>query len=421
MSSPASSSPSPASVDTEPDRPTPPFGHLYRHAGALIFPIGILARLPFAMLTLGISSYVAIVRDSYTEGGLAAGAYAIGAAIGGILAGTCADRFGQRIVIPILAVANSIFIAATLFAADGPLPLLIAAAALCGLTIVPVGPFARVRWSALVRTEVDPPQRSRVQGAAFGYETLADEMTFVFGPALVGILARYWAGTPLVACTAIVLVFGLLFARHRTVDLVTRTAAAATAASAPLRAFLRPDRVTLVAIMVAIGTLFGALMNSVVAFAGEHGDIADAGLIYAGFGIGSGVASIAVGLASGRVSLHVRLIAAAAWSVAACAVLPLVTSGPLLSVVLAVLGLGIGPVIVTVYEIATTHTPDGRGTLHMALLSSALISGNAIGAPLAGALAEAGGAASALRAVLAASVVLAALTVLARVTARVSR
>ncbi|MFD4182218.1 MFS transporter [Rhodococcus sp. NPDC058514] len=404
--------------DTTPSSAGGSFTHLYRQAGPAFFPIGVLARLPFAMLTLGISSYVAFVRDSYAQGGLAAGSYALGAAVGAALAGACADRYGQRRVIPPLVVANSVLIAAVLFAAHGALPLLLVVSALCGLTIPPVGPFSRVRWAALVHAGVPRAARDRVQGAAFGYETLADEMTFVFGPAIVGLLAQTGADTPLIACTAITLVFGLMFARHRTSGAVWDPASVTSAGAAPLRAFLRTDRTTLVATMLLVGALLGALMNTVVAFAGEHGSLSDAGLIYAGFGIGSGAASIAVGWMRGRTGPHLRMVLAAIWAVAVCAALPWIQDGRLVAGALTLVGLGIGPIIVTVYELAAAHTPAGRLTLHMTMLSSALIAGTALGAPMAGALAESSGAATGFRGVLAVSALVMALAVASHVAAR---
>ncbi|RYH71195.1 MAG: MFS transporter [Alcaligenaceae bacterium] len=366
---------------------TSPSSRLCRQSGLLFFPIGLLARLPFAMLTLGISSYVAVVRDSYSQGGLAAGSYALGASIGGAIAGSCADRFGQSRVINVLVVANSLSIAATLSAAQGSLAVLLVASGLCGLTIVPVGPFARVRWTAIVNNRVSQAERSKAQSAAFGYETLADEMTFVFGPVIVGLLARVYIGTPLIACVGIVLVFGFMFGRHRTVRALTNVVDHTHAAES-LRGFFRRDRAALVVSMIIVGALLGALMNSVVAFSGEHGAVADAGLIYAGFGIGSGVASIGIGALRTRLNVHQSWLIAAIWSVLVCLAIPMIESSWLLGCALTLLGLGIGPVIVTIYEIAATRTPAGRETLYMTILSSAMIAGNALGAPTAGTLAE---------------------------------
>ncbi|OMC33979.1 hypothetical protein A5740_10000 [Mycobacterium sp. GA-1841] len=364
-----------------------PLRFLSRHSGLSFFPIALVARLPIAMLTLGISAYVAAIRDSIADGGLAGGCYALGAAIGGPLAGSCADRFGQRRVGYVLLVANAMAIAAVIATAAGRLPLLLAVTALTGLTVIPVGPFARVRWSTVIDTHVPDSERTRVKGAAFGYETLADELTFVFGPVIVGVLSYAAAPTPLVACIAIVVVFGFLFSRHRSVEIVPRVTVH-SASAAPLSTLLRADRFTLIATMAVIGALLGCQVTSVIAFAEEHGAISSAGLIYAGFGVGSGAASIGVGLMQSSANLYRRWLAAAALAVAVSAAMVSVTETWLLAGVLALLGLGIGPIIVTVYQLAGDHTPAGRDSLYMSTLSSALIGGNAIGAALAGVVSE---------------------------------
>lgn len=380
-----------------------PLRFLSRHSGLTFFPVALVARLPIAMLTLGISAYVAVVRDSVADGGLAGGCYALGAAIGGPLAGSCADRFGQRRIGYILLAANAMAIASVIAAAAGQLPLLLAVSALTGLTIIPVGPFARVRWSSVIDTHVPAGERTRVKGAAFGYETLADEMTFVFGPVIVGLLSYAAAPTPLVACIAIVVVFGFWFSRHRSSQMAPRVTAQSTSA-APLTALLRGDRFALIATMAVTGALLGCQVTSVIAFAEEHGAISDAGLIYAGFGVGSGAASIGVGLIRTSTSLYRRWLAAATLAVAVSAAMVFVTEKWLLAAVLALLGLGIGPVIVTVYQLAGDHTPVGRDSLYMSTLSSALIGGNAIGAALAGVMSEQHGSRSGFAMIIALSI-----------------
>lgn len=394
-----------------------PLRFLSRHSGLMFFPIALIARLPIAMLTLGISAYVAVIRDSVAAGALAGSGYALGAAIGGPLAGSCADRFGQRRVGYVLLVANGLAIVAVLLAADGPLPLLLTAAAATGLTVMPVGPFTRVRWSHVIDLRVPANERSKVKGAAFGYETLADELTFVFGPVIVGLLSYAAASTPLISCIAIVVVFGYLFSRHARTEMVPHTTAP-TQPAAPVWALLRSDRVTLIATMTMIGALLGCQVTSVIAFADEHGEISQAGLIYAGFGIGSGAASIGVGLIRTRASLYQRWLIAAMLAIVASTITLFVTEKWLLAATLTLLGLGVGPVIVTVYQLAGSHTLTGRESLHMSTLSSALIGGNAIGAAVAGMVVEQHGSRWGFAVIAALSALLVALAAASRWTSR---
>lgn len=359
------------------------------------------------MLTLGISSYVALVRDSYSQGGVAAGCYAAGAAVGTAVVGACADRFGQRRLVLVLAVVNTLLVVATLAAAHGQgMALLLIAAAFCGFTVPPVGPLSRVRWTALIRRSVTG-DRARVQGAAFSYETLADEMTFVFGPVLIGVLAVFAPAAPLAVCAVLTLVFGILFAVHPTAGVAAAAARTVDAGVASLREFARANQVLLVLAMLTIGSLLGAASTAVVAFAGENGSTQGAGFIYAGFGIGSGAASVGMVVVSQKIGLHARWIAGAVWAVAVSAVLPFIDSAVVLAALLCLLGVGVGPVIVSIYRIAADSTPRGRNTVQMTILSGSLIGGNAIGAPLAGAVADSFGSAPAFAVVLCGCVVLA--------------
>ena len=75
------------------------FARLPRLAGRSFLPLGIFARLPLAMLTVGTLTLVTSNSGSYALGGTAAGAVGIGSALGAPILGTLADRRGQRPVL----------------------------------------------------------------------------------------------------------------------------------------------------------------------------------------------------------------------------------------------------------------------------------------------------------------------------------
>ncbi|MDG3013199.1 MFS transporter [Speluncibacter jeojiensis] len=417
-----------SAVDTETD-PDPdterrtavrPFRALTAAAGWSFYPVGLLARLPFAMLTLGITAYVATVRGSFADGGLAAGAYALAAAVGAAVTGAATDRFGQRRLLLVLAIINAaVVLGFVSVAGTAPLPLLVVAAAVVGATIPPVGPLARVRWAALVEDRVPPPHRARVFGTALSYESMADELTFMFGPALVGVLsALLFPSTPLLACVLIMLVFGGLFALHPTVAAAAHAGHGSGVERARLREFLLPARLLPVLGMLTIGSLFGALSTSVIAYAADNGSPSSGGIIYAGFGVGSALASLAMAAVPDRFALSLRWVVAAVCSVGCAALLPLASGAWVLAGMLALLGCAIGPVIVTLFGIGSRVAPAGRAGLQMTLLSGGIIAGNAIGAPIAGAVADSSGSSMAFLVVVASAGVLAALGFVHAVAAR---
>lgn len=93
------------------------FARLPELAGAGFLPIGLFARLPLAMLTVGTLTLVTAVSHSYAIGGMAAGAVGIGSALGAPVVGSLADRAGQRIVLLTAAVVNALAVAAVIAAA----------------------------------------------------------------------------------------------------------------------------------------------------------------------------------------------------------------------------------------------------------------------------------------------------------------
>src|SRR5690606_33652085 len=156
-------------------------------------PVAFLARLPFSMLTIGTLLLVSSTTGSVAMGGLASAATALGTALGGPTQGALADRVGQRRVLLVAVPLATFAVVGLVLAAPVPAGTgaVLVAAAVTGASAPQVGPLARVRW---LRLAADEP---RTVEAAMSYESTADEVSFVLGPALVGVLAS--AGSPQVA------------------------------------------------------------------------------------------------------------------------------------------------------------------------------------------------------------------------------
>lgn len=104
--------PAPAGRSRLPGR----FARLPELAGAGFLPLGLFARLPLAMLTVGALTLVTATSGSYAVGGAAAAAVGIGSALGAPVLGSLADRAGQRKVLLVAAVANALAVSALLAA-----------------------------------------------------------------------------------------------------------------------------------------------------------------------------------------------------------------------------------------------------------------------------------------------------------------
>ena len=188
------------------------------------------------MLTVGALTLVTAVTGSYAIGGAAAGAVGIGSALGAPVLGVLADRLGQRGVLLVSAIANTLAIVALILTAylipgvqdlAAAVPVL-AAAFVAGASCPQVGPLARVRWMALTSRTSGAGRAAGANSAdldtALSYESTADELTFVLGPALVGILASLLAPwLPLALAAALTVVLVPAFAVHRTHHAVVRT------------------------------------------------------------------------------------------------------------------------------------------------------------------------------------------------------
>lgn len=356
-------------------------------AGRSFLPIAFVARLPFSMIAIGVMLLVSETTGSLAAGGLASAASALGTAVGGPTQGMLADRYGQRpvllVTVPGQSAALVLLVVLASTGATGPA---MVAAALSGVLAPQVGPLARGRWIGLASG------RPRALSAAMSYESTADEVSFVLGPALVGILsAAASPATALLAAAAVTLTFGLAFALHPTADAasVTRHAAPST----PARSWMLPLVVPVVG-MLAMGSFFGSTQAAVTAFTREAGSPDAAGLVYAVLGLGSAVTALATVALPERIGLRARWLVFAgglsALGIATALVAPTASIGGL-STSLLFLGLFVGPVMVTIFTVGSDRAPSGRGAVAMTSLASANVVGVALGSAVGGAIGERSG------------------------------
>lgn len=369
------------------------FSRLPEIAGAGFLPLGLIARLPLAMLTVGALTLVTATTDSYAFGGFAAGAVGIGSALGAPVLGFLADRHGQRPVLLLSAVLNTLAIVALqavngLAIGTGLVPTLIAAF-LMGATCPQIGPLARVRWMALTQGK-----RPADLDTALSYESTADELTFVLGPALVGLLASLIAPwLPLALAAALTLAFVSAFAVHPTeravIPLRRRPRTRASGRIGTRGAARTGILVTLPVLgMVMMGTFFGSTQTALIAFAGGFGVETAAGLLYAVMGVSSALTALSVAYWPQRFRHPLRWVVSAA-IMSAAAFLPLLAPDiPFMLAALLVLGLPVGPTMVTIFSVGSLVAPKHLVGTVMTLLASGIVAGTALGASIAGALAE---------------------------------
>ena len=385
---------------------------LIREAGVGYFPVALMARLPFAMMIVGILTLAVSARGSLALGGATSAMTGLGTALVGPLLGAAADRFGQRRVLLLAGTANSVLLASMAWLAFAPVgdAALLAVAFFIGASMPQVAPLSRSRLVSIIGRTYPKPNRTRVVNGAMAYESAADEIVFVFGPVIVGLLATTLdPAAPVIGAGALGLVFVSAFALHPT----ARTAAAggglgvARPEQAAARELFRARVLAPVAGALGMGLFFGAMLTSLTAFMAERGGLEQAGLVYGAMGIGSAALALGAALFPSRFTLRARWLTFSGLLVVGAIALPFVGSVAAMAVCLLVIGVGIGPTLVTQYSLAAAFSPRGRSATVMTMLGSAVVVGQSAASALTGLLAESAGAPAALLAPLvAASVVL---------------
>lgn len=372
---------------------------LFQLAGAPYFVIAFIARLPFAMMVVGVLTAVVAVRGSLTEGGLTSAAVGVGTAIFGPFLGAAADRYGQRPVLAILALANGAMLAlfAVIVYSAVPEAVVLLVAFGIGATAPQVAPMSRSRLVTMIEERMPQERRVRTVSGTMAYESAADETVFVFGPFVVGLLASLlspWA--PLVGAAALTVLFVGAFALHPSGAHIATSRGSDGRAPSPVTALLRPALVVIVIGILGVGLFFGSMLTSLTAFMDERGVPEQAGLLYGVMGIGSAVLALAVAWFPPRFTLRARLLVFSIVLLLGTLLLPFVKTPGGMLFALAVIGVGIGPTLVTQYSFGAARSPAGRSATVMTMLGSAVIVGQALASAVTGALAESAGAVPAL-------------------------
>ena len=366
---------------------------LLSRTGLSYFPLALIARLPFAMMVVGVLTLIVASRGSVALAGLGSAMVGIGAAAIGPLIGAAADRFGQRPTLLATAIANSLSLGliAWVAYADVPVWVLFVSAFLCGASMPQVSPMSRSRLVTIITTQLPPERAPRTLSATLAYESAADEIVFVFGPVVVGLLAvAYGAWAPIAGAAALTLFFVIAFALHHTAA-PARTRAERAATLAPASELARPSVIVIVVGIFGVGLIFGTTLTSLTAFMQAQGDAELAGVLYGVMGAGSAVLALSFAFFSPRFTLRYRWLLFSSFVVIGALVLSRADSVPTVLWGLALMGIGIGPLLVTIYSFGAARSPEGRSATVMTMLGSAIMLGQSLAAAGTGSLAEEAG------------------------------
>ncbi|MFI9582766.1 MFS transporter [Streptomyces sp. NPDC052236] len=362
-----------------------PYRAIFAAPGSKAFSAaGFIGRMPLSMLAIGIVTMISELTGRYGLAGALAATHAMAAAALGPQISRLVDRHGQTRIVPPATLVSVAAVGGLLICAQQEAPewTLFAFAAATGCA-PSVGAMIRARWTAIYQGS------PRELHTAYAWESVVDELCFIFGPIISIGLSTAWfpqAGPLLAAGFLMAGVFWLI--AQRATEPVPQPREHHTRGSA-LRS---PGLQVLVVTFVATGTIFGAVDVVTVAFAEEQGNKAAASLVLAVYALGSCLAGAVFGL------LHLKGSASRRWLVGVCAMavsmIPLQLAGNLavLAVALFVAGLAIAPTMVTTMALIEAHVPRAKLTEGMTWVTTGLAVGVALGSSAAGWVVDVAGA-----------------------------
>lgn len=357
-----------------------PYRDVLRTPGAVPFSVaGAFARLPMSMVTISIVLLVQSVYGEYALAGRVAAVYVVAQAIVAPQLAKLIDAFGQaRIMRPALSVAVSALAGLALAAAvQSHQGWLYVAAAVTGASVGSMGALVRARWNQVLTN----PRRLHT---AYALESAVDELVFVVGPVLATTLAAAinpMAG--LVIATVAAAGGGFWFLAQRT----TEPPAAGRPQGADRGSVMRNGGMVVIALVfVAMGTIFGGVDVSTVAFAESLGTPALAGVVLAVFAAGSLISGLLYGAREFVMALWKRFLIGIVLLAVGTSLFVLVDSLLVLAAVGFVTGFAIAPTIISGNALVRELVSPRRLTEGLTWVSTAIGVGFAIGSSAAGAV-----------------------------------
>ncbi|WP_369147445.1 MFS transporter [Streptomyces sp. R44] len=324
------------------------------------FGAALLGRLSYGTAPLSLILSVTGSTGSYAAAGTVMAAFGLTGVVLSPARAALIDRFGPRRALIPLATAYALLLVALAVATARPAtPALALMVLACGAGALtpPLGPVTRALLSGML-TDRDLLRR------AYSLDTVAEELLFVTGPLLVGLLVGY-ASAPagLVVSAGLILTGTLALVTSPAVRGGTGEREPGTPEKAAGRAGMPSAGVLRAAgVSAAVGACLGAVELLVIAFADAHHRPGAVAWAMAALSAGSAVGGLVYGAVPWRVSTAVRLSALALGLGAVLGVAGLSPHPYALVGWMALGGLFLAPAITSAYLLADESVDAGRRT-----------------------------------------------------------
>ncbi|MFI5974231.1 MFS transporter [Streptomyces sp. NPDC051452] len=341
------------------------------------FAAALTARLSYGTVALAVMLSVTRATGSYAVCGAVMSLFGATTVFLMPLRASLIDRFGPRRALPPMASLYGALLcalAALTWHSGAPAALVATTAALAGACAPPLGPTMRALWSELVE------DRALLQ-RAYGLDGVAEELLYVSGPALVGLLAGFAPPAAGVLLSAVLVVAGTGAFVTSPAMTGPRPASRGTASGR------MGDLLPAVAVAAGAGLALSGVDLLVVAFAGERSyDPALVPWVLGALSLGSAVGGLVNGAIRWRTATRVRLCRFAVALGLMIAVAGLAPGLWTLTAALACAGAFLAPALTTAYLLADETAAREARTRAGAWVNAAVNAGGSSGALLTGLL-----------------------------------
>ncbi|OKJ42493.1 MFS transporter [Streptomyces sp. CB01580] len=355
------------------------------------FGAALVGRLSYGMISLSLMLAVKDATGSFTAAGVVMALFGATSVLLSPARAALVDRYGPRRALPPMAGLYAVLLAVLAYATwrpGAPSPLLGVLAVTAGACTPPLGPVMRTLWSRLV------PDRELLR-RAYSLDGVAEELLFVTGPLLVGVVIRHTVPAAGVAISAALVLVGTgalvssPAVRGATPRPAAQPAAAPDGVSGGRRTLLEIAGLRHAALAAAaVGLCLGALDLLVVAFAEQHHRGGSVAWVLAALSAGSAVGGLAYGAVPWRAPNRMRLPVLVAGLGTALVVAGLSPGVPVLVAVVAAAGVFVAPALTTAYLLADESVDPGARTRAGAWVNTAINAGSALGSATMGLLVD---------------------------------